>query len=260
MADPRLQGPAVQSFAGCAIHPEELGALLDRVTPRLWAGEQRLLVGHHNLHSLYLYHRNPSVTAFYQQCTACYVDGVPVLWLLRAAGLELRDGQRFSFMDNLPELFAQAQARGLRVFYLGGRETSIRTAQNWVAEEWPDLVIGWHHGYFKDSPAVVAAINAFQPDLLLVGMGMPRQEQWILQYLEQLQVGAVLQAGGTVDYYTGAQARPPAQLSRLGLGWLYRLLHDPRRLWRRYLVTPWTLILPWLRLRRALRHEPRSTQ
>jgi N-acetylglucosaminyldiphosphoundecaprenol N-acetyl-beta-D-mannosaminyltransferase len=84
-------------------------------------------------------------------------------------------------------------------------------------------------------------------------MGMPRQERWINQHLEQLDVGLVTQAGATLDYYAGAQAMPPPWLSRYGFAWLYRLIHDPRRLWRRYLVEPWGLVRPTLHYWRAYR-------
>ncbi|GAB3314515.1 WecB/TagA/CpsF family glycosyltransferase [Haliea atlantica] len=265
MADPRLQGKAVRTFAGCGIQPETQAELLAQLLPRLQAGERRLLVGHHNLHSLYLCQRDTRVHDFYRQCCRCYVDGVPVLWLLRGAGLDLRGASRFSFMDSLPALFDQAQSLGVRVFYLGSAPEVVARAERWVAREWPQLAAGFHHGYFDsrgeagDSRAVIDTINAFRPDLLLVGMGMPRQEAWVLAHRQALDAGAILQAGGTLDYYTGAQARPPERWSRLGFGWLYRLLHDPRRLWRRYLVTPWALLGPWWRLRRDLRRVAPGT-
>lgn len=253
--DSALAGPALRRFAGCALQPQSLQELLQALLPRLAERATPLLIGHHNLFSLHLQQRDPEVAAFYRQCDSCYVDGVPVLWLLRAAGFDTREAQRFSFMDGLPELLDSAQAHGLRMFYLGSEDAAVQRAQRWVAEGWPQLEIAWQHGYCGDDAAVVAAINAFRPQLLLVGMGMPRQEQWILRNRDRLRAGAIFQAGGTLDYYTALQARPPAVLSRLGLGWLYRLLHDPRRLWRRYLLTPWSLLRPTLRLRRELRAE-----
>jgi len=252
-----LAAPALCRFAGCALQPQPLHALLEALLPKLAEDGPPLLIGCHNLFSLHLYQRDPDMAAFYQQCDSCYVDGVPVLWLLRAGGIDTRGAQRFSLMDCLPTLFDEAQARGLRVFYLGSEEIAVQRAQCWVAEGWPGLEIAWQHGYCGDDAAVVATINAFRPQLLLVGMGMPKQEQWILRHRAQLRAGAIFQAGGTLDYYTGLQARPPARLSQLGLGWLYRLLHNPKRLWRRYLLTPWTMLRPTLRLRWELCAERR---
>ena len=125
----------------------------------------------------------------------------------------------------------------------------------------PALRIHLQHGYGADQAQVVNTINALRPDILLVGMGMPLQERWLVEHLDQLDVGFATQAGSTLDYYAGAQARPPRWMSRIGLFWLYRLLNDPRRLWRRYLVEPWSLLRPtlhhWQRYRDAVRstHE-----
>lgn len=255
--DRRLKEPAIKKFAGCSLAPVSLTTLQDELHVRINRGDRRLIIGHHNLHSLFMYQQNPEARTFYQQCDSSYVDGMGVLWLLRAAGIDTRTAQRFSLMDCLPTLLDWAQANNLSIFYLGASPTAVDRAKVWVAQHWPQLQISLHHGYLNTlemQHAVKLNINAQQPDLLLVGMGMPDQEAWINAHVSDLEVGAILQAGGTLDYYTGLQARPPQALSRLGLAWLYRLLHDPRRLWRRYLVTPWSLLRPTLRLRRALKH------
>jgi len=251
MTDNAFCTPAMREFAGCDLSTLDATTFFDRLARRLEAGERSLLVGHHNLHSLYLYHRHRDVRAFYRDCDDCYVDGVGVLWLLRAAGLDIRSASRFSLMDCLPEVLDLARRNGLRVFYLGGSREAVHRAGGWLGRRWPGLEVRLHHGYVRDEPGLIDRINAFSPDLLLVGMGMPTQERWILEHRASLEAGAILQAGGTLDYYTGLQVRPPQQWSRLGLAWLYRLLHDPRRLWHRYLVTPWSLLRPAWRLRRA---------
>jgi len=256
--DARLNGAAVRNFAGCAIEPVDPETLQTRLLARFGSGERGLIIGHHNLHSLYLYQHDSEARTFYQRCHTCYVDGMGVLWLLRAAGIDTREALRFSLMDCLPDFFDWAQSKHLSIFYLGASPTAVETAREWIARRWPQLQISLHHGYL-DTPEVQhqvhASINALRPDLLLGGMGMPNQEAWINAHANELNVGAILQAGGTLDYYTGVQARPPRILSRLGLAWLYRLLHDPRRLWRRYLLTPWSLLQPTLRLRRALKRQ-----
>ena len=253
MTDPAFASAPIRDFAGCRISPVDEATFFERLFARLAAGERSLLIGHHNLHSLHLYHRQQEVQTFYRQCDDCYVDGVPVLWLLRLAGLDTRSAHRFSLMDCLPRLLDMAQERGLGVFYLGGSARAVERAEAWLSERWPRLRVALHHGYVEGDEGIVDRINEFAPDLLLVGLGMPTQERWILAHRARLHAGAVLQAGGTLDYYTGLQARPPETWSRLGLAWLYRLVHDPRRLWRRYLLTPWSLIRPLFRLRRALR-------
>ncbi|TVQ35798.1 MAG: WecB/TagA/CpsF family glycosyltransferase [Wenzhouxiangella sp.] len=244
--------PAVQVFAGCAIEPVGPDALLEAIERRWIAGETSLRVGHHNLNSLYRVQHDEEVQRFYSGCVSCYVDGVPVIWLMRLAGLPTSGARRFSLMHSLPHVLDWLSRSGRSLFYLGGSRQSVARGRIWIGETWPDLRCDLHHGYFDDDAVLVETINNFSPDLLLVGMGMPRQESWVVRHQDRLQVGAVFQAGGTLDYYTGLQALPPEALSRAGLGWLYRLLHDPGRLWRRYLLEPWGLVRPVLRLRRDI--------
>ena len=252
MTDPALRSDAMRAFAGCDIQPRSLQGLFEQLTAQLASGGRGNIVGHHNLHSLYLVHSNATVAGFYRECCECYIDGMGALWLLRAAGIDMQNAHRFSLMDCLPEFLTLAEQRGLRVFYFGGSATGVERARSWINDDWPNLAMALHHGYDADNPALLAHINTFAPDMLLVGMGMPRQELWIMQHHSVLNAGVILQAGGTLDYYSGLQARPPTAWSTMGLGWLYRLIHDPRRLWRRYLLTPWSLLPRLLRLRWAL--------
>lgn len=254
MSDSVFASAPIREFAGCRLDPLPARAFFERVLDRMTTGQKRrpLLIGAHNLYSLYLYHHDATMAEFYGHCDDCYIDGQAVLWLLRISGCDTRNAHRFSLMDCLPQLLHLACERALRVTYIGGAREAVDRGRDWVAETWPNLAMRLHHGFFEDDSAMVDAINEFEPDLLIVGMGMPKQEAWIVDHRSSLRVGAIFQAGGTLDYYTGLQARPPGRLSRLGLAWLYRLVHDPRRLWRRYLITPWSLLGPAYRLRRSL--------
>lgn len=250
MAGAAFGKDALRAFFGTTLTPfssEELQALL---ASALSTQAGTTIVGHHNLHSLYLLHHDRQVAAFYARCHYCYVDGMPILWLLRLLGVR-NSARRFTLMDCLPELLGAAEASGWRICYLGGTPAVIERAEHWFAESWPSLAATLIDGYGDDENAF-RQVAAAAPDLLLIGMGMPKQEAWIIQHADRLPACVVLQAGGTLDYYTGAQVKPPAALSRLGLGGLYRLAHDPGRLWRRYLLEPWALLGPVLRLHRAL--------
>ena len=93
-------------------------------------------------------------------------------------------------------------------------------------------------------------INDFGPDLLLVGMGMPRQEKWLLDHRKALRAGVKMNVGALFDYLSGNVPMPPRWLGPLGLEWAYRLLTTPRRVVRRYLIEPWGLlpiVFHWLR-------------
>ncbi|MEQ8262176.1 WecB/TagA/CpsF family glycosyltransferase [Pseudohaliea sp.] len=241
---------AARDFFGTTLTPfpeSELPAMIERCRA---AKSGAAIIGHHNLHSLYRRHKEAPVARFYEACDYCYVDGVPVLWLLRALGIR-EPAARFSLMDCLPSLLGKAEQRGWRLCYLGSTPAVVERARAWAARQWPALQLTLVDGYREDGDAF-AAVEDARPDVLLVGMGMPKQEAWIMAHAQRLPHCVILQAGGTLDYYTGAQARPPALLSRLGLAGLYRLLRNPRRLWRRYLLEPWSLVAPILEFRRRL--------
>jgi len=242
-----VNATARERYFGTAISPRTFEAWLAAIADALGAGKRRHLSGHHNLHSLHLLHSDDAVAAFYRRCDDCYIDGVPVRLILAGFGERTSGADRFSLMDRFPDLLRAATARGWSLFYLGSAPEVVATARRRIEREYPDLRITLHHGYFEEDAPVVAAINAERPDVLLVGMGMPKQEAWLLANLDRLDVGWATQAGATLDYFAGAQARPPGWMSRAGLAWLYRLASDPARLWHRYLVEPWSLLPPTLR-------------
>jgi N-acetylglucosaminyldiphosphoundecaprenol N-acetyl-beta-D-mannosaminyltransferase len=233
---------ARQAYFATRVTPRTFEQWLGDIARVVQNGQRRWLSGHHNLHSLYLLQHRGDVRRFYERCDDCYVDGTPVRLLLKGFGVPNNTAQRFSLMDHFMELLQYAQQQGWSVFYLGSRESVVDEGRALIARRFPQLRIQLQHGYSPDSTELIRAINAWRPDVLLVGMGMPRQEQWLLEHLDQLDVAFATQAGATLDYYTGAQARPPLWVSRMGFAWAYRLAHDPARLWRRYLVEPWGLL------------------
>lgn len=235
-----------QEYFGTALTPCTFHEWLSSLDGVL-GNRSRYLWGHHNLHSLYLLRRDTGVAAFYRRCDGCYIDGMPVRLIRAGFGQPLAGSPRFSLMDHFPALLERAEDRGWHLFYLGSAPAVVERARQRIARDYPRLHITVRHGYFADDKPVLAEINSLRPDLLLVGMGMPRQEHWLLRSLDELHVGCAVQAGATLDYFAGAQARPPLWLSRAGMAWLYRLARNPRRLWHRYLVEPWCLLRPTLR-------------
>jgi N-acetylglucosaminyldiphosphoundecaprenol N-acetyl-beta-D-mannosaminyltransferase len=214
----------------------------DAVTRR-----RRVFVGNHNLHSIYLYHRCPPMRRLYARACRTIIDGMPLVMVGRWLGLPLRRQHRLATLDWIDPLMAAAAARGWRVFVLAGRPG--------VAERGAEVLRGRHRGlrietasgYFDvapgsdDSAAVVRRINAARPHLLLVGMGMPRQERWLADHFDQLEANAVFNVGAVMDYIAGEIPTPPRWTGQLGIEWLFRLCTTPVRTARRYLVEPWSL-------------------
>lgn len=208
----------------------------------------RTVVANHNLHSLVLARRSAGMAALYSQADLIEVDSRPLLIWARLMGLPASGRHRCTYLDWRDDFWDMASERGWRVFYLGGAPGVAAKAAGTLKLRWPGAEITARDGYFDRAPgsaandAVLAEIRAFEPHVLFVGMGMPIQEEWIASNLEKLPSGAILPVGAAFDYEAGAQTSAPRVLGRLGLEWLFRLAHDPRRLFRRYLIEPWSLI------------------
>jgi N-acetylglucosaminyldiphosphoundecaprenol N-acetyl-beta-D-mannosaminyltransferase len=214
--------------------------------------ERRRIIAHHNLHSVYLYHRDPKMRAFYEQAQSIHIDGMPLVFLGRLLRLPLRREHRVTYVDWIRPLMSVAARRGFRVFYVGSKPDVAERGAAQLRRELPDLQIATHHGYFggttrETNASVLAAIRSFRPHILMVGMGMPRQEHWILDNLDEIEVRVILTAGACMDYVAGAVPTPPRWMGRWGLEWLFRLGSDPTRLWRRYLIEPWFVFRLFIR-------------
>lgn len=181
-----------------------------------------------------------ALKAAYTAADLVLVDGKPVLWAARLLGAAIPGTVPGS--DLVPTLFDAAQKRdGLTVFLLGADPGVAERAVNRIAQRWPKVrVIGAYSppfGFEREegmNAEIVARINARRPQVLILGLGAPKQENWIRTHRDRLRVGYALCAGATIDFLAGEKKRAPVWLRRIGLEWLHRLLSEPRRLWRRY--------------------------
>lgn len=233
-----------------------LGEPVDLVTPdevmaftaRRIAAGRRALVANHNLHSLYLIGRTPGMRAFYAKADLIELDSAPLILWGRLTRKPVGRRHRCTYLDWRDAFWALAEANGWRVFYLGGAPGVADEAMVRLRRRHPRAVLAGRNGYFDAAPgsadnaAVVAEINAFRPDVLFVGMGMPRQELWIADHYAQIATGVVFSVGAAFDYEAGVQVAAPRWVGRLGLEWAFRLAHSPGRMAERYLVEPWSLI------------------
>lgn len=208
---------------------------------------QRTIVANHNTNSLVIARKNHEFRNFYSAADLVQVDSVPLLFWARLIGGRGRRFHRSTYLDWREGFWERAQAEGWRVFFVGGRPGVGERARAHLLQRWPELQLAVHHGHFdagqgsSDNDAVHEAIAAFAPHILLVGMGMPRQELWVMQNLQRFGPCAIFTVGGAFDYEAGAQTACPRWIGRLGAEWLFRLALDPGRLGRRYLVEPLAL-------------------
>jgi N-acetylglucosaminyldiphosphoundecaprenol N-acetyl-beta-D-mannosaminyltransferase len=218
-------------------------AVLDHLSERHASG-QRTLISYHNLHTLYVTRREPGIDRFFERSDIVYADGMPIVLWGRLLGLAVTRDHRMTLSSWAPAVLSHFRRRNWRLFYLGATAEACEKGLQAFRDMAPGLVIEARDGFFNadhasdDNRALLTAIRAFRPDVLMIGMGTPRQERWILDNLDDLDVPIIWSVGAAIEYFAGTKARPPALIGRLGLEWLYRLLSEPRRLWYRYLVEP----------------------
>lgn len=239
-----MAGQAVKVL-GVQVDALTIDGVVERIDDAI-RNDERLVVGNHNLHSVYLVHDQPEVQRFYDRAGVVHVDGMPLVLASRLRGTGLRRAHRATLLDLSGPLLARAAAEDWSVYLLGSAPGVVDRAVAAIVAEQPSVRLSYHHGYFdvasSDNDAVVTEINRLQPDLLLVGMGMPRQELWLAANADALQVKVAMTVGGLFDYLAGVTYCPPRWMGRVGLEWLARLVADPRRLAHRYLVEPVLLV------------------
>lgn len=217
--------------------------------------DERGWISYVNVHAVNLAQENQQFRSFLHSSLLNYCDGEGIRLGARILGSRLPE--RIVMTEWIHDVCELAQERGLRIFLLGGTESIIVKTSHAIGMTYPRIRIsGHHHGYLtaEDSDRVVSAINNTGTDILIVGMGMPLQEEWIAKYWDRLNVRLALNAGSCFDYLAGVKRRCPGWMADHGLEWLFRLMQEPRRLWKRYLIGNPLFILRVLRCR-LMRNE-----
>lgn len=198
----------------------------------------RLLVGVLNAAKVVKLRRDPLLRTSLLECDLLLADGQSVVWASRLLGRSLPE--RVAGIDLFEALLDLADRDHLRVYLLGARPEVLARVVEVVHQRWPDVVVaGSRDGYFTDdeAPEVAREIRAARADLLFLGMTTPKKEIFLGTHGPTLDVPVQHGVGGSFDVLAGVARRAPRSWQRLGMEWAYRLLQEPRRLARRYLVT-----------------------
>ncbi len=192
-------------------------------------------------------------------------DGTPVLWASRWLGNQL--AERVAGADIVPLLMQRAAEKKYRIFLLGASPESVAKAADRLREACPELILaGYYSPPFNkliemDHDEIKRRVLAAKPDLLLVSLGCPKQEKWIAMHYRSLGVPVSAGVGATIDFLAGQVRRAPTWMRRRGLEWVFRLIQEPRRLFRRYMkdlwVFSWSIAAQWWTLQ--FRNTPGST-
>ena len=211
--------------------------------------KRQVVIAHQNLHGAALLRKSPPLRAFFREAQFCYIDGMPLVWLASLCGFPAQRVHRNTQLDWLPSVLEEMSRRGMKLYFVGSPPATVERIKQYFAQEYSGLEFRAHHGFITEAEeeALATSIWDFDPDLIVVGMGMPRQEMWLQRNLTKVRFGAAIPSGAIFEYFVGAQVLPSRTTGRLGLEWLVRLWNEPRRLARRYLLEPWTLVIPALR-------------
>lgn len=157
-------------------------------------------------------------------------DGAGVVWAARYQGNHMPE--RVAGYDLVQNLLKEAAREKYRIYFFGGLPGIAEKAKEVAEERYPGVqIVGTRNGFFtrQEENEIVDEIKRCQPDILLAALGVPRQEKWLEQHQEELNVPAAIGVGGTFDVMAGAVQRAPLWMQRYSLEWLFRLLSEPQR-------------------------------
>jgi N-acetylglucosaminyldiphosphoundecaprenol N-acetyl-beta-D-mannosaminyltransferase len=225
-------------FLGCRFDPLDLGQVVERSLQWCRAPRRARQIVTMNVAGLQLMKHDAAMRRACEEADLMVADGVPLVWASRLLRKPLPG--RVAGVDLMQALLAAGAHERLRVYFLGAREEVVQEVVRRCGERFPGLVLaGARNGYFADSEhdAIVRTIREARPDLLFVGMPSPFKERFAHEHAQALDVPVMLGVGGSFDVLAGRIRRAPVWMQRIGMEWCWRLAMEPRKLWRRYLVS-----------------------
>ena len=216
-------------------------AILHQSIAEIIHANRRALILNVNVHALNLACDNPWLRNFFNQADIMFSDGAGVIMAARLMGYKIPE--RITYADWMWELASLADHDRYTMFFLGAKPNVAEKAANCLQERFPTLdILGTYHGYFKkdanskENDELIEEINALSPNILVLGMGMPIQERWLMENWDRINANIALTGGAVFDYVSGELNRAPRWMTDCGFEWLGRLIIEPRRLWKRYLI------------------------
>jgi N-acetylglucosaminyldiphosphoundecaprenol N-acetyl-beta-D-mannosaminyltransferase len=203
--------------------------------------EKKSIITNVNIQAINIAYKDEQFKNIINTSDIVFCDGVGIKWTVKL--LVGKKSGRYSLPDMFPILADECAKRGVSLYFLGAKPTVAENAAKLLIKKYPNLIIlGTHDGYFEktrtspDNIGILKEINALHPDILVVGFGMPMQEKWIIENWDDLQVKIALPVGAMFDYLSGEVKRAPRWMTDNGLEWFGRLLVEPGRLWKRYII------------------------
>ncbi|MGN0329627.1 MAG: WecB/TagA/CpsF family glycosyltransferase [Kineothrix sp.] len=207
---------------------------------------------------------DPLFREIYENADLILTDGKPLIWMSRLLGMPIKE--KISGSDYFPEVCRMAASQGFSIFLLGAAEGVAKKAAVNLMRKYKNLKIAgvYSPSYTFENDAeeiayIIKKINKARPDILCIGLGTPKQEKFYYQYKDAFRVPLTLHIGATIDFEAGVVKRAPKWMSYMGMEWLYRLMKEPRRLYKRYLLDDVEILPIFMKYRKQLRFsEPKS--
>lgn len=193
-----------------------------------------------SVHGLVVAQRDPTIRSALNHCGLAAEDGMPLVWWSRLAGFS--QARRVCGSDLFDKVCAYGVPRNYRHYFYGATPRVLELLVDRLQRRYPGLIVaGYHSPPFRplsadEDRADIDAINEARPDFVWVGLGMPKQERWMVEHVGKIDATALLGVGAAFDFLAGTKPRAPVWMQQSGLEWLFRLVTEPRRLARRYLI------------------------
>ena len=205
--------------------------------------EGKFLIDTVNAHSFVVARSDPAFAEAIMHADALLPDGISIVKACRWLKTKNAPVEKIAGADLFAYEMEKLEAKGGTCFFLGSSPATLALIEKKAAETYPHICVKTYSPPFKptftpeENRAMVEAVNASDPDLLWVGMTAPKQEKWLYEHWTELDIHCHAGAIGAVfDFFAGTVERAPQKWIDLGLEWLYRLIKEPRRTWRRYLI------------------------
>ena len=238
------------SLLGFRLHPMTRDDVIAAIRINIKAGT-RMIMGNLNLHGMAVMYNSVGMNRLNSAPEALVmIDGMPIIWLARLLGKNVDRSQRMTSLDYFDDMFRLGALEGWRFDYVGSTPQVLRDGIEVLRQRIPGLDIEGYDGYFdiKDASAgsrqreILDWLDKRNSDVLIVGMGMPRQEEWLDAVQAAVPARVLIPVGAYLEYQVGSLALPPRWMGQLGIEWAFRLVTAPKRLAYRYLVEPFYLI------------------
>ncbi len=193
----------------------------------------------------------------YKNALLIVPDGFSIVLASKLLGKPLKE--KCSGADLFPEICKLASELGMRIFILGGRDGSEKIVEEKIREAFPGIVVSSFSppfGFEKNEEIekeIINLINDFKTDILFVCVGTPKSEKWIYKNFNHLNINLAFSLGSAPEFFTGVKRRAPKWMQKVGLEWLWRLIQEPGRLWKRYLIG--NTIFIWLIIKELIKNK-----